>query len=259
MITGGHYLEVLRLGKQMTIGRCASATPSYLQLHRRFVSETGGCFRSAFYRGFFPWGLFQCLKGVPVLFVQGESFWWLHEGLGWESDKAQVASGFLSGASQAFFVCPFQKVKVMVVADPSVNKLPALQASKAVIDNYGLMALYDGILPMMLRRSLDWGIRFTVSSEVKKLILSHRAHEDPETSNTVSNAELLFCGLVGGACSAFTHPIDNIITNSQRPMPRGTSTNIVSVVRRMWHESGPRAFTRGFLIKIVDNAYHNAW
>lgn len=43
-ITGGHYLEVLRLGKQMAMGNA----PSYLSLHRGFVSETG--FAGAFYR-----------------------------------------------------------------------------------------------------------------------------------------------------------------------------------------------------------------
>jgi len=43
-ITGGHYLEVLRLGKQMAPGKA----PSYLGLHRSFVSETG--FSGAFYR-----------------------------------------------------------------------------------------------------------------------------------------------------------------------------------------------------------------
>jgi hypothetical protein len=43
-ITGGHYLEVLRLGKQMAVG----TAPSYWSLHRSFVSETG--FSGAFYR-----------------------------------------------------------------------------------------------------------------------------------------------------------------------------------------------------------------
>jgi hypothetical protein len=43
-ITGGHYLEVLRLGKQMALG----TAPSYWNLHRSFVTETG--FAGAFYR-----------------------------------------------------------------------------------------------------------------------------------------------------------------------------------------------------------------
>ena len=56
-----------------------------------------------------------------------------------------------------------------------------------------------------------------------------------------------------------THPIDNIITNSQKPMPTGSRTDLVSVVKRMYAESGHRAFTRAFAIKVVDNAYHMAW
>lgn len=43
-ITGGHYLEVLRLGKQMAIGQA----PSYWSLHKNFTAETG--FVGAFYR-----------------------------------------------------------------------------------------------------------------------------------------------------------------------------------------------------------------
>ena len=51
----------------------------------------------------------------------------------------------------------------------------------------------------------------------------------------------------------------HVITNSQKPMPPGTKRDLLSVVRRMHAESGHRAFTRGFAIKIVDNAYHMAW
>ena len=66
--------------------------------------------------------------------------------------------------------------------------------------------------------------------------------------------ELIGCGLVGGAFSALTHPIDNVITTSQKPMPPGAKRDLLSVVGRMYAESGHRAFTRGFAIKIVDNA-----
>lgn len=108
MLTGGHYLEVLRLGKQMSVGH--GPTPSYIQLHKTFVNETG--FAGAFYRGFFPWGLCQTLKGVPVLFVQAETYGVMVDRWGWKKDRSQVISGFLGGGSQAFFVCPFQKLKV---------------------------------------------------------------------------------------------------------------------------------------------------
>jgi len=253
MITGGHYLEVLRLGKQMTTGR--AACPSYLSLHRSFVSETG--FVGAFYRGFLPWGLAQCLKGMPVLFVQNEAMYQLQSRAAWSSSTAEKASGFIGGAAQAVFVCPLQKVKVSVVACPTMNLLPPLEACEQVIKTYGVGALYDGIIPMMMRRSLDWGIRFTVSSEVKQCIVERKRAVNLDEK--LSMHELIGCGLVGGAFSALTHPIDNIITNSQKPMPPGTPRDLVSVVGQMVRESGSKAFTRGFAIKIVDNAYHMAW
>jgi hypothetical protein len=108
MVTGGHYLEVLRLGKQMTVGRNAS---SYYSIHRTFVEESGGMV-PAFYRGFLPWGLIQCAKGFPVLFVQHESMYQLQARAGWSPGAAEKASGFISGASQAFLINPFQKLMV---------------------------------------------------------------------------------------------------------------------------------------------------
>ena len=256
MITGGHYLEVLRLGKQMARGRSPNDCPSYRRLHQAFVADSGG-FVGAFYRGFLPWGLGQCLKGVPVLFVQSEAMYQLRNNAGWSKGAAEKASGFIGGASMGLFVCPLQKIKVTVVASPSMNALPPFQACMQVIREHGIMSLYHGLLPMTLRRSLDWGIRFTVSSEVKARIVERRRAAGQSTDLPVH--ELIGCGLVGGAFSGLTHPIDNIITNSQKPMPPGAATDLASVIRRMYAESGHHAFTRGFAIKIIDNAYHMAW
>lgn len=104
-------MEVLRLGKQMAVGR--QVAPSYVNLHRNLVSETG--FVGAFYRGFMPWGLMQCTKGIPVLFVQSESMYQLQARGNWSPNTAEKASGFLGGAAQAVFVTPMQKIKVRCV------------------------------------------------------------------------------------------------------------------------------------------------
>jgi len=64
---------------------------------------------------------------------------------------------------------------------------------------------------------------------------------------------------MGGAFSALTHPIDNTITNSQKPLPSNVPRDMTSVMKRMYAESGIKAFTRGWGIKVIDNAYHMAW
>lgn len=251
MITGGHYLEVLRLGKQMHASR--TQAPSYYELHTSLVHRGGGFF-PAFYRGFLPWGLIQCAKGVPVLFVQHESMYCLQHRFGWSNNSAEKASGFIGGISQGIFVNPFQKVKVSVVACEHLNSLGPYQALKTVVRENGALSLLDGIFPMMMRRSLDWGIRFSVSSEVKNWMVQKKLEHGE--AGTLNIYEMICCGLVGGSFSALTHPIDNIITNSQKPMEPGKSRTLAAVVRRMYRESGAHAFTRGWAIKVVDNAYH---
>lgn len=59
-----------------------------------------------------PWGLLQCVKGIPVLFVQNESMYQLQARAGFSENSAEKASGFIGGASIALFVNPMQKVKV---------------------------------------------------------------------------------------------------------------------------------------------------
>lgn len=103
-IAGGHYMDILRFRKQMFVGR--HGAPSYWSLHKSAVLETG--YFGAFYRGFYPWGLLQCVKGIPLLFVQNESMYQLQKRAGWTAYNAEKASGFLGGAVQGIFATPLQ-------------------------------------------------------------------------------------------------------------------------------------------------------
>jgi Mitochondrial carrier protein len=304
MVTGGHYLEVLRVGKQLSAvaphsaGHAhsfalvkATASASYYQIHRGLVQESG--LLGAFYRGFWPWGLLQCAKGVPVLFIQHESLYQLRKNSltqSWSSRTLERLSGCLGGCAQAILVTPLQKLKVMVVARHDLANMTPLQAVQQVLrDRQGsLMSLWDGLGPMVFRRSLDWGIRFGVYSEVRNYLVEYRRDQREQqqkyqrqsthatlqssyilarrdTTNAISNdnklpwTDHLICGMLGGAASAITHPVDNIITQCQKPTPPGVPHDVASVVRRMYAESGVRAFTRAWTMTLIDNAYHMAW
>ena len=111
---------------------------------------------------------------------------------------------------------------------------------------------------MMMRRSLDWGIRWTFSTEMKKFLMEQKRAAGNE-SDELTLAELVGCGIIGGAASAITHPLDNVITNSQKPLPVGAKRDLISVARRMFHENGAKAFTCGWEIKVVDSSYHMMW
>jgi hypothetical protein len=96
-----------------------------------------------------------------------------------------------------------------------------------------------------------------MASEVKNYMV--RQKQGRNESDDLTMFELVVCGVSGGIMSAFTHPIDNILTNAQKPLPPETQRDIVSVAMRMYRESGIQAFTRGLAIKVVDSAYHMAW
>lgn len=254
MVTGGHYMDVLLMKKQVVTGHARA--PSYWNLHKRLIQEAGGCVHRAFYRGFMPWGLFQCTKGIPVLFVQHESMH-VFQQMGISKATSEKASGFVGGLSQAFFITPFQKMKLFAVVSQDMYQLTPMQALRTMIRENGVKSLYDGVFPTMIRRSLDWGIRFGLSTEAKNWRI-HQKRLSGDTSD-LSTAEFVLCGLLGGAMGSLTHPIDNIITNSQKPLQVGAPRDFVSVASRMYRESGVSAFTRGWTLKVVDNSYHMAW
>jgi hypothetical protein len=264
-VAGGHYLEVLRLGKQMFVGQINP--PSYLQLHHTFVAESPNGLWGAVYRGFFPWGMTQgLLKGAPVLFIQNETRYVLDKHRMCSPRTADQVSGCLSGAAQAIIMTPFQKLKVTIVANNTLNGMRPLHSCVYVVREQGLLSLFDGLMPTMIRRSVDWGIRFGACAEMKRLMIEHKQAKHYQSNRTNSNppetlktSELMICSLIGGALSGLTHPIDNIITNSQKPLPVGSNRDVLSVVQRMLSESGVRAFTRGWSMRILENSYHMIW
>ena len=246
-LAGGHYLDVLCNRKQMICGRVA---PSYFQIHRALVSESGG-FLQAYLRGFYPWGLIQCTKGLPVLFVQHESMHHMQQ-MGIDQKTAGNMSGCIGGVAQAVFVTPFQKLKISVVAAGSdVRSLTPFEALTAVVRRDGVKGLFSGLVPTMFRGSIDWGIRFGISLHVKERMLEEKRNSSEDAE--LSLIESMMCGLLGGATSALTQPIDNIVTNCQKPLPPGSARDVLSVVLRMYRESGMRAFTRSMGLTVIDS------
>ena len=147
--------------------------------------------------------------------------------------------------------------QVSVVACEELNAMSSVTAITSVIKRHGIFSLYDGVLPMAMRRSLDWGIRFYVSTNAKNMMLQRKREQGLPEEMALS--ELILCGFVGGAVSSMTYPVDSIVTNSQRPVPAGTPRDLLSVVMRMYKGNGLNAFTRGWAMKVCENSYHMAW
>jgi hypothetical protein len=112
----GHWMEMLKILKQSGVYNKTLADvgkeASYGQIARQLWREEGWL---SLYRGFAPWGVIQCVKGVPVLFIQAESSFHLQK-RGVDRHQAEIAAGFLGGAGQVIYLlffslslslCPF--------------------------------------------------------------------------------------------------------------------------------------------------------
>jgi hypothetical protein len=257
MTTGGHYLEMLKIIKQ------AQNIP-YPTIAKDLWKNEGFL---GFYKGFAPWGALQMVKGIPVLFIQGESEFWFKK-WGMPEQTAETLAGVMGGIGQGIFITPTQRLKTIVMTDPKYAGVnapktfgKALVATTSVavdvVKSEGLGTLFKGVGPMMGKRGFDWGFRFYGVSVGKKYF------QDGNPKKKLSFLENLAVGFFGGALSTLTMPFDSWVSNCQKAT-RGAdgkrqNLNAIQVAQEMWRVGGAPAFVRGWAMRLMHAGYHTMW
>lgn len=248
MTTGGNWMESLKVTRQAT-------NMGYAQIARLWWKQEGVL---SFYRGFFPWGLLQTLKGVPVLFASSEaSYHAKRYGLG--SVTADSIGGVLGGVSQGVFLTPTQRLRTIAMTKPdyqppkNVGQMVVLTSRLfgEVVRSEGIGSLFRGLTPMCLRRGLDWGLRFNGNAWAKRFLQG----DDP--NKKLSTLETIAAGFFGGAVSTVTMPLDNMLANAQKAGAQ--SAGLFSLASKIYAEHGIAGFTRGWLMRIAHSGYHTVW
>uniref|UniRef100_A0A7S1TQZ9 Mitochondrial carrier protein n=1 Tax=Phaeomonas parva TaxID=124430 RepID=A0A7S1TQZ9_9STRA len=246
MTMGGHWLEMLKVQKQAGTYKTYSGAAAHMWKELGF---------SGFYKGFWPAGFVQgCYKGLPVLFVQGEVKYQLNE-RGYVGKPAEVAAGVTAGVVQGAMVSPTQRVKVLVATNAKAGAV-SLDIIRKVIADEGVGTLFKGTGVMMLRRGVDWGVRFYG----KSLITGWMLAGTPEGTKLGIGQQ--FCaGLFGGAFSALSQPLDVWVANAQKH--RAVPITAAECFSELMAESASKGFFsvwfRGIEMRIVHSSYHTAW
>lgn len=230
----GHTIEQIKIVKQAT-------GDSYPKI----VKEINVDFRKngiiAFYRGYYPWGVLQCIKGAPVLFLQDivnnklqTDYRSILSSTNNDDDikmRSNIIGGLCGGFGQAVILTPLQRLKTEV-----------LTSNGEKINFFKTKNLYNGFAATSMKRSLDWGFRFAGISEFKK--------QYPEFSET--NSGRFVGGIVGGLFSLVTTPLEVIIAMMQKH--KSSHTNSFQIIK----EIGFQQMTRGMCFKILDSCYHTS-
>ena len=116
---------------------------------------------------------------------------------------------------------------------------------KNVIKNEGVTGLFKGLQPMIMKRSIDWGIRFGVISRCNQFIINRNGPDYKLTP-----MDRIVTGFVGGAASCMTMPFDSWIANCQKHSNSKNNTAI-QVAKNMYQEAGMLAFTRGLTMRVL--------
>jgi hypothetical protein len=110
----GHTIEQIKIIRQAT-------GESYGNICRSMSTDFRSNGVRSFYRGFYPYGVIQSTKGIPVLYVQDYVSYQLQtssifRNLSSERNdviqtRASIIGGLCGGFSQAFVVTPLQRLK----------------------------------------------------------------------------------------------------------------------------------------------------
>lgn len=243
MITGGHYNESLKILKQAT-------NKSYPNLMRGLWREHK--FRG-FYLGFYPWGLSQIVKGLPVLFVQAETHNFLTKNTNITKDNAMILSGMCGGMSQGVFVTPTQRLKTIVMTYPQSDgrNLNSLEIIKETYRRGGFKTFYSGLLPMVIRRGFDWALRFQGYHWMENRIKKYKKIDKITLTDKIN------CGIFGGMLATITTPLDVCVAESQKYSNKEKS--LYNVVNEVYNNYGWRGFVRGWGIRVIHSCYHTVW
>lgn len=240
MFLGGHYLESIKLSKQ-------SSGSSYNNIITDLWKKDG---IKCFHRGFYPWGLIQSTKGIPLLYTQ-HNVSNLLEKYNISPSQNSIISGLVGGAVQGIYVTPLQRLKVLAITSDKKLSYNTTYFMKDIIKNHGIKSLFDGLTPTITRRSLDWGIRLYGIDYIANNYYNKKRKE-------LNSSELIVSSIIGGSFSAVTTPIDVMITQLQKNNNKNEKTKL-DILQEFYHTNGPKGFTRGIVFRTIHTSWNTAF
>jgi hypothetical protein len=124
-----------------------------------------------------------------------------------------------------------------------------LQIIKKTYKEGGIRSFFNGLTPMVLRRGIDWGLRFTCFHFLQKQMMKKK--------NTLSLFDNVLCGIGAGFFATITTPIDTCVSESQKYSNQQNSVG--GIVRSIYKNYGWKGFVRGWNIRVFHSCYHTAW
>jgi hypothetical protein len=212
----------------------------------RSVYRNGGL--KAFYAGFSPKMFESFFKGGILLFAKESIISATSPTIG--DGPAALIGGFGGGVAQVAVIGPCSLlVTAAVHADKSAgaNAPSVMQQVSSTYKSHGIKGFYRGGLPLTLRQGSNWASRQFLTELVRKALKDRK--EDP--SQSLSNMEEAFSGIVGGALSTWNQPFEVLRIEAQSHAAKGLpARTFTETYQHILAESGWKGFFRGIIPRV---------
>ena len=237
-----------------------------IQLSSRSITPFSACKNIVKQEG--VWALYKGLTAValgigPKLSMRFFSFEIYKQQLNAQDNAYKIfAAGLMSGVTEAVcIVTPIDVCKIRIqsqfssLAEPNkaLKYKNVFQTAGTIVKEEGVSALYKGIVPTILRQSINQGVNFTAYHFLKKSVMEYTNRE-----KLSSWQHLILGGISGGMGPIANCPIDVIKTRLQRQvLVSGTKPKYIGIIQGIGliqKEEGTMALWKGLgprLMRIV--------
>jgi solute carrier family 25 carnitine/acylcarnitine transporter 20/29 len=146
-----------------------------------------------------------------------------------ETGSTAALCGAVAGACNVVAGHPLDTCKVVLQASQGSR----FRGTLHVASSLGFKGLYRGLPAPLLGGSLETSVNYTVYHACRRLL-------PPDLG--ASAAACVAGGAAGVALSVILGPLELVKCRVQA----GVDVSVSSAVRRVWHQSGPVGFARGF-------------
>jgi len=237
-------LDVVKTRAQITVGQ----TSGMLATLKTMVRTEG--FRM--YRGILPPIIMEAPKRA-IKFAANSTYQpWFRDAAGKLSTPGATAAGTLAGISEAFFVVPFELVKIRLQDRANAGLYSGtMDAVMKIVRNEGVLALYKGLESTIWRHAVWNAGYFGLINQVKLTLPKPRNQTETTLLDFVAGA---LAGTFGTILNTPFDVIKSRIQNQDARLKPGEPRKYnwtLPGLQLTLAEEGPRALYKGFVPKVL--------
>ncbi len=248
MISGHLFMENIKMEKQRTSLKYSVITKNLIRKGMH-----------GYLSGFFPWGI---MLGFGKGFIVGSFSNEIGNHLkkyDFNDKNKSIIKGIGTGIVESLYMNPIMmaraKVNKKISTSSNNNIKDSIYILNKSIKQNGIRSIYNGISLLALRRSIDWGSRFTFIQYFQNNIIKYYNYQN---INDLTMFQKFYSTALGSALTTpFSTPIDRLLPIIY------TSSNFKQVIKKIKYNTIKygvvQTFFSGLVMRSISTGYYTTF